>query len=248
MLWIAVSTSIAVATLAAEDPAKLAEEARRQAAAVQIDVTPAQFTDSERAQRAGETGRARGSSELERQAAERRARTEVTVTISDEGLQVASATEASDQEAPNQPVLAGRLVVAISASMPEAMVREYARQLDGMPEGIFVLRGFIGGARAVTPTVQWIERALRKHPADQDGGHYRVEVVVDPIAYRMLGIDQVPAITFLPGVQDLRHCDAEELRASSIAYGAVSIAGALTAMGQAITVPASLLARLGGRP
>jgi hypothetical protein len=247
-LAIAVVASIALTTSAAEDPAKLAEQAKRNAAAVQLAIRPAEFTDTERVQRAAEIGTARGVSELERQAAERRARTEVTVTISDEGLQVQSAPEANEQIEVDKPTLAGRLVVAISSSMPEAMVREYARQLDGVPEGILVLRGFIGGARAVTPTVQWIERALRKHPADPDGGHFRVEVVVDPIAYRMLGIDKVPAITFLPGVQDLRHCDAEELRASSIAYGAVSIGGALAAMGKAITVPASLLAKLGGRP
>jgi conjugal transfer pilus assembly protein TrbC len=242
---IALAATIALTTSAAEDPAKLAEQAKRNAAAVQLDVTPAQFTDMQRVERAAEAGTARGIGELERQAAERRARTEVTVTISADGSQVAGNPDTDELQVADQPVLAGRLVVAISTSMPEAMVREYARQLDGMPEAILVLRGFLGGARAVTPTVQWIERALRKRPTDPDGGHYRVEVVVDPLAYRMLGIDKVPAITFLPGVQDLRHCDAQELRASSIAYGAVSVAGALASLGKSITVPASLLAKLG---
>ena len=245
-LAIALAASIALTTSAAEDPANLAEQAKRNAAAVQLDCHARRSSPDTRARAtAAEVGTARGIDELERQAAERRARTEVTVTISDEGSQVAGNPDTDELQVADQPVLAGRLVVAISTSMPEAMVREYARQLDGMPEAILVLRGFIGGARAVTPTVQWIERALRKHPADPDGGHYRVEVVVDPLAYRMLGIDKVPAITFLPGVQDLRHCDAQELRASSIAYGAVSVAGALTSLGKAITVPASLMAKLG---
>lgn len=233
-----------LAGVAAEDPARLAEQAREAARKVQIDVTPGS-ADRERIARIAATGAERGREELERQAAERRARTEVTVTLSEEGLQV-RAPPAPDGDVAGKPLLAGRLVVAISASMPEAMVREYARQLDGVPEAVLVLRGFIGGARHVTPTVEWIERALRRQPADQQGGHYRVEVVVDPLAYRMLGIRQVPAITFLPGVQDLRHCDAEQLAAARIAYGAVSVRGALEALNPSIALPPHLRQQFGG--
>jgi len=230
---------------AAEDPAQLAERARQDAAQVSIEVQPGQF-DRERAQRdaAGATEKAR--LEVERQAAERRARTDVTVSISEKGLQVNAPPDAAAAPAADKPALAGRLVVAISSSMPEQMVREYARQLDGVPEAILVLRGFIGGAHTVKPTVEWIERALRKQPGEFDGPHYRVEVVVDPLAYRMLDIRQVPAVTFLPGVQDLRHCDAQTLTASRIAYGAVSVAGALKALVPAIAVPARLVKQLGG--
>jgi hypothetical protein len=58
----------------------------------------------------------------------------------------------------------------------------------------------------------------------------------------------VPAITFLPGVQDLRHCDAEQLAAARLAYGAVSVHGALDALKSVITLPASLRQQLGGSP
>ena len=47
-LAIAVVTSIALTTSAAEDPANLAEQARRNAAAVQLTITPAEFIDTER--------------------------------------------------------------------------------------------------------------------------------------------------------------------------------------------------------
>lgn len=224
--------------LAAEDPAALAERALANAAQAKIDITPARVADPNQAKRAADMAVQRTTQEVQRQGAERRARTEVVVTLSEQGLQVKTPADAAT--ATTKPPLAGRLVVAISSSMPEQMLREYARQLDGVPEAIMVLRGFIGGARAVKPTVAWIERALRKHPADPQGGHFRVEVVVDPLAYRMLGITQVPAVTFLPGVQDLRHCDAEVLSAARIAYGAVSIGGALKALTPAITVPAHL--------
>ena len=224
----------------------LAERARQNAARVKIDVIPARMEDTSRAQQVGEAAVARTREEVARQAAERRARTDVTVTISERGLQVKAPVDAASQ-AGTKPLLAGRLVVAVSSSMPEQMVREYARQLDGVPEAIIVLRGFVGGARTTKPTVEWIERALRKNPADMLGAHYRVEVVVDPLAFRMLGITQVPAVTFLPGVQDLRHCDAETLSAARIAYGAVAIGGALKALAPAVTVPPHLSKRFGGR-
>jgi type-F conjugative transfer system pilin assembly protein TrbC len=232
--------------LAAEDPATLAERARENAAKVTVDVTPARMEDVSRAKRVGEAAVERTRQEVARQAAERRARTEVAVTISEQGLQVKAPVDAAAQ-ADNKPLLAGRLVVAISSSMPEQMVREYARQLDGVPEAILVLRGFVGGARTTKPTVEWIERSLRKNPGDMLGLHYRVEVVVDPLAFRMLGISQVPAVTFLPGAQDLRHCDAELLSTARVAYGAVSIGGALKALAPAVSVPAHLAKRFGGR-
>lgn len=240
-LWVAL-LAVGVAH-AAEDPAVLAERAREAARQVQIDVKPADSVDRDRVQQIATTGAERGRVEFERQAAERRARTEVNITISEQGLQVQAPPDRAT-DSPDKPLLAGRLVVAISTSMPEEMVREYARQLDGVPEAILVLRGFLGGAHSVKPTVEWIERALRKQPADRDGGHYRIEVVVDPLAYRMLGITQVPAFTFLPGVQDLRHCDAETLATTRIAYGAVAVGGALAALEPVIQLPASLKQRL----
>jgi len=243
VIWLA-AWFAAVSAAAAEDPARLAEQAREAARQVQLDISPAGNVDRERVARIAAAGVERGREEFERQAAERRARTDVQVRISEEGLQV-KAPAADSVNAPT-PTLAGRLVVAISTSMPMEQVRAYARQLDGVPEGILVLRGFVGGAHSVKPTVEWIERALRKQPDDEMGGHYRVAVVVDPLAYRMLGITKVPAITFLPGVQDLRHCDAEELRTARLAYGAVSVRGALDALRPAITVPARLEEQLGG--
>src|SRR5690606_10948098 len=71
---------------AAEDPARLAEKAREAARQVQIDVTPLSTVDRERIARIAATGADRGRVELERQAAELRARTEVSITISEEGL------------------------------------------------------------------------------------------------------------------------------------------------------------------
>jgi len=221
----------------ATDPAELGRIARERAATVSVPEVPNDAQQSARAEAAAAIGVERGKQAFERMVEQRRERSEVSTDLSEVGI------DKKEEDAP-KPQLPGRLVVAISSSMPEETIRAYARQLEGIPEGVFVLRGFIGGARAVTPTVEWVEKALRKKPSCRDCGHYRVEIVVDPLAFQMLGITRVPAMTFLPGVQDLRHCDADVLRAASIAYGAVSVHGAVNAIAKDVAIPQGLLKKL----
>lgn len=232
--------SVMGAAVAATDPAELSRIARERAATMSVPEVPKDAQQAARAEAAAAVGIERGKQAFERMVQQQRERSEVATDLSDVGI------DKKDDEVP-KPQLPGRLVVAISSSMPEETIRAYARQLEGIPEGVFVLRGFIGGARAVTPTVEWIEKALRKKPTCRDCGHYRVEIVVDPLAYQMLGVKRVPAMTFLPGVQDLRHCDADVLRAASIAYGAVSVHGAINAIAKDVAIPSGLLKKLGER-
>lgn len=140
--------------------------------------------------------------------------------------------------------LEGRVVVALSSSMPEGMLRDYMAQLDGNREGVAVFRGFVGGATKVTPTVQLIEKARRRNAERREDGYRTVETVVDPLVFRQLGIDRVPAVAYLPGVQDLRHCDQEQLEKVIVVYGAGSIATALkTIRRRGGEVPDSILAK-----
>lgn len=225
---------------AATDPAELARVARERAASIPVPEVPKDVQQTARAEAAAAVGIERGKQAFERMAEQQRERSEVPTDLSEVGI------DRKDDSTPKTQ-LPGRLLVAISSSLPEETIRAYARQLEGIPEAVLVLRGFIGGARSVTPTVEWIEKALRKKPSCKDCGHYRVDIVVDPLAYQMLGIKRVPAMTFLPGVQDLRHCDAETLRAASVAYGAVSVHGAMNAIAKDVAIPAGLMAKLGGR-
>jgi len=228
------------------DPIKTREQARALAAEAQarvkatvVHVESGRSVDREHIRALGETGQARGRAALEARASRG---TERNAERHPE-TRPASTGEGASPIAPTPP--SGRLIVALSSSMPEAMVREYLRQLDGVPEGLVVLRGFIGGARTVAPTGVWVEAMRRREVACRTCPHRSVQVVVDPLTYRMLEIKQVPAVAYLPGVQDLKHCDAEVLKTSAIVYGAASIASALRELEhQGVSVPPVLVARL----
>lgn len=241
----ALALGITVSLVAAEtakDPRELAAHARKNAAAVTLPPLPPPYADGARM-------------EALRNHAVQRAK-QALASMSGAPAQAGASGDSApaDERGPartpvkSAPLLSGRLVVALSSSMPEATLREYMRQLDGVGEAVVVLRGFIGGARTVKPTGMWIEDMRRRDPACHTCGHRRVEVVVDPLLYRSLAIDKVPAVAYLPGVQDLKHCDAETLQAVPIAYGAVSVSAALKQLTKdGAAIPAELIERLARR-
>lgn len=173
--------------------------------------------------------------------AEARSRVELQALIEQHGGSKAD-------EGEGKPVkLQGRMVVALSSSMPEQMLRDYFAQLDGHPEAVVVLRGFVGGAQRVGPTGQLMERLMRK-TSDRAAGHHAVEVLVDPLLFRQLGIDKVPAVAWLHGVEDIGHCDQEDYDAAVVVYGATTVGAAMKAAREkGAPVPADFVERLGGR-
>ena len=198
---------------------------------VQVDL-PKQAQDKEKLRALAEQARARGLQELKQHAEARKA--------NGEGVK-------GNPEPSQQPARDGLLLVALSSSLPERMVRDYMAQLDGTPEAMVVLRGFIGGAERVTPTGIWVEKARRKDPSRLEGGHYFVDVRVDPLVFRDLGIKQVPAVAYLPGVKELRHCDEETLSAAVVVYGATTVSSALREINKrGGQVPQSLIRQLEG--
>lgn len=152
----------------------------------------------------------------------------------------------AEEAGPQRKPVPGRVVVALSSSVPEAMLASYMQQLDGHPESLVVLRGFIGGAHTVGPTGILLERVMRKTAA-KNGPHVRVESVVDPMFYAQLGIDKVPAVIYLPGVQALAHCDEEDYSKAAVVYGAVSIEAALKEVAKlGVNVPPSVISHYRG--
>lgn len=221
-----------------EDLQVIVDEAKRRAAEHPVNVTPGKFADQKRVEAAAATGRARGSEELERRA---KAVQERDRAGEDPSQSPAATAKGSKDQ------VSGRVVVALSSSMPEAMLREYMRQLHDIPEAVVVLRGFVGGARTVAPTGRWVESIRRRQASCRECAHYQVEILVDPLVYRMLDIKQVPAVAYLPGIRDLRHCDAEVLSTSTVVYGAVSIGAALKSLKHdGVSVPSEVLAKFGG--
>lgn len=145
------------------------------------------------------------------------------------------------------PIVAGRVVVALSSSMPDAMLASYMQQLDRRRESLVVLRGFVGGAHQAKPTGILMEKIRRKVAGDQKSGHHLVETVVDPLFFQQLGIDKVPAVIYLDGVQSLAHCDQEDYSKATVVYGAVSIEAALKEARKAgAAVPDSIIAKYRG--
>lgn len=217
---------------AAERASRLANE--RAAKANGFDkLKVGKYGDLDRVKRSADIGRNRAKDELASLAAK-------------SGSAPGSVAAAAVGESARQD-MKGRLVLAVSSSMPEQMLREYMAQLDGHPEAIVVMRGFVGGASKVVPTGLLIEKIRQLVPGSREKGHRNVQVVVDPLVFRSLGIDQVPAVAWLPGVKDLAHCDGEVLKAAVVVYGAVKVTAALDRINrEGGNVPADLIKRMGG--
>lgn len=232
-----------IGTLAHADESTLAEmvkDAQARAKQVEIKAEPKAWEDEARVKQAAEAANARGREALETMLA-KRAPPAASTPIG------AAADAPSTAGAKPPPKLPGRLVVALSSSMPEVQLREYFRQLEHVPEAIVVLRGFIGGARTVQPTGQWIERIRRKQPECVECEHFAVETVVDPLAYRNLGITRVPAFSYLSDVETLSHCDQDDWGRAEVVYGATTVRAALEALARRdARVPRELIRRMGG--
>ena len=218
---------------AAERASRLANERASKANAVG-KLKIGKYEDTERVKRSADIGRNRAKDELASLAVK-------------SGAAPGSIAAAAVGEAAAAKDVKGRLVLAISSSMPEQMLREYMAQLDGHPEAIVVMRGFVGGASKVVPTGMLIEKVRQLVPGKREKGHRSVQVVVDPLVFRSLGIDQVPAVAWLPGAKDLAHCDGEVLKAAVVVYGAVKVTAALERINrEGGNVPADLIKRMGG--
>lgn len=202
---------------AMSDPRELAEQAQRRAAGIAVQVKPMQLTPQQMQEihAAADSGTARAKGELQKLAEQH------PYTPAPKAAAVEAAN--ADPAAPLQ----GRVVIALSASVPETVWRELIAQVDGKREAIIVLRGFVNGAHAVAPTGLLIERVRRKNPSDKKGGYRMVDVVVDPLLYRNLGIEQVPAFAWLPDVTDISHCDGDTFDKAVTVVGNVSVGYAL---------------------
>lgn len=220
--------------------AELGEQAKQRLGEFKLDFEVPKVKNEDEVRQLADQGRDRGIKELEQLSRAYELQAQLAGQSTDR--------DASTATMPKAPV-AGRIVLAVSSSMPEQMLRDYFAQLNGIEEAVVVLRGFIGGAKLVKPTGIWMEKLTRTVPSDFHKAHRRLNIVVDPILYRDLGIERVPAVAWLPGVQDIRHCNQETFNSATIVYGAVSVASALKEINRAGgAVPKALVARLEGQP
>lgn len=106
--------------------------------------------------------------------------------------------------APAETVLpdGARVLVFISSSMPDHLLRTYLEQADGQPQIQFVMRGFIGGIDKIMPTVEFIARLQLKdpdcNPFTSDCDMWVNDIGVDPELFTHFNIEQVPTMVYLP--------------------------------------------------
>lgn len=117
-----------------------------------------------------------------------------------------NAAAAKEAESPAQNH--DRLYVFVSHSMPIETVRRYAANLEKIPGGVMVLRGFVGGGREMAPTARFIADVLKKDPECEGKTceMRNVEVLIDPILFKRHNISRVPAVVFAENVENIGHC------------------------------------------
>ncbi|MDF0491149.1 type-F conjugative transfer system pilin assembly protein TrbC [Sphingomonas sp. H39-1-10] len=152
-------------------------------------------------------------------------------------------------EAPDAAALAGAAptpaptgwvpVLMVSSSMPVAVLRTYAAQLE-KAGGVLAFRGMPGGMTKVAPMARLAAQILRIDPGcDGPACAMRdVQVIVDPILFRQHAVARVPALAMIPGDPTQPYCEREESspRSAHVVYGDSALSGLLDEY-----------ARLGGR-
>lgn len=123
-----------------------------------------------------------------------------------------------------------RLFVVISSSMPESLVKTYLQNFEPIAaDTIFVMRGAIGGAKKIMPTMQWIQK-VKKYGDDK---FYRCQVDINPNITRRFNIDRVPAVLFVTGFDEaaMTNTGVEAVTPPNekvfVSYGAIDSTAAL---------------------
>lgn len=221
-----------------------AAKAAREKARASSNVQPGATIDKEQIKALAKEGQQRGRDEMARMQ-----RDGDLKQLGDKTQEYVSTPKGKetprDGEEIGKPNVEGRVVVAISSSMPREMIREYFAQLDNIPEAIVVIRGGIGGMTKVQPTMKWAAEMRKKDPTcERKCVHNNVKVIIDPLLYTALKIDKVPAVAYLHGVQDIGHCEQEQFAAATVIFGATSVESALKHMRkEGVLVPPSVMSK-----
>jgi type-F conjugative transfer system pilin assembly protein TrbC len=99
------------------------------------------------------------------------------------------------------------LYVFISESVPNVTLKNYQKALEGIPTA-FVLRGLIGDDPSkFQPTQTWVQRMLCGDPPYEAGSKCFLNPVdISPNLFRAFGIEQVPALVYVPHPEQIASC------------------------------------------
>lgn len=95
-----------------------------------------------------------------------------------------------------------RLIIAISSSMPDDVIRNYFKTLgDNHEDVLFVMNGFIGNdPKKIMPTLEYISKLLNKDEKStdlKDKNKYLFRVDINPKIFSKYNINEVPAVIFI---------------------------------------------------
>ena len=132
-----------------------------------------------------------------------------------------------------------RIYLFVSSSVPVETLRNYVRAVSdlGDPNIRIVLRGFVGGASKVAPTIAFLQEMLLVEP-DCDPHKERCRshhapVIIDPLLFRRYRIGRVPAFVYIPSVSLKDRGMSEGIESNTqapeyfVLYGDTSLAAAV---------------------
>lgn len=131
-----------------------------------------------------------------------------------------------------------RIYLFISSSVPTTTLRHYVQAIDsfGEPNIKVVMRGFVGGAKFVKPTMAFLKEILfidpECDPTRERCRTYGVEVIIDPLLFGRYRVEKVPAFVYVPSISSSDSQMSEGLESNKISnnylvYGDMSIEYAL---------------------
>lgn len=146
----------------------------------------------------------------------------------------------SHRETPKTPGKVGRLssqeriYLFISSSVPVPTLRRYVQAINnfGEPNIKIVMRGFVGGAKFVKPTMAFLKEILfvdpECDPTRERCSTFGVDVIVDPLLFGRYQVERVPAFVYVPSIsvadsQMSEGLESNRMSGHYLIYGDVSI-------------------------
>ena len=121
-------------------------------------------------------------------------------------------------------------VLFVSSSMPVGVLRTYAGQLE-KAGGVMAFRGMPGGLTRVGPMAKLSAQILRVDPGCEGPACAMrdVQIIVDPLVFRLHGVTRVPALAMIPGDPAQPYCERGDNAPVSphVIYGDAALSGML---------------------
>ncbi len=97
-----------------------------------------------------------------------------------------------------------------------------------------VMRGTVGGISKMVDTITLTRNVLNADPSCEGAKckMWGTEMLIDPMLFRIYGINKVPALIYQPDMQIQSYCDGLEKvnKASAVVYGDASVRALLERM------------------